>query len=129
MSDKEKNIIGFIAAIIVAIILWLLFHKRNAVKTILQDNGFTLPSFSMPEIPTYETPEFPAIEKPIFTDGCKMCMNGNYSIIVPAGTPKVAAPAPVPSVVTKYLVSANRGASTATNVVTSGGWKRVGMPI
>lgn len=127
MTEKEKNIYGFIAAIAVAIILWLLFRHRDKVKTILQDSGITLPTFTVPETPTYETPTFPDIEKPVFTDGCKMCMNGNYSIILPAGAPKVVEPAPLPASVTKYLVLANRGGSISNTTVTPSGPRRIGF--
>lgn len=83
MSENEKKTIGVIAAIIVAIILWLLFAKKDKIKKLLQDNGFTMPQISLPPVPDYELADFSNL------DGCKMCMNGNYSVILPASQPKV----------------------------------------
>ena len=118
MTDKEKNIYGFIAAIAVAIILWLLFRNRKAIKQILQNNGVPFPAINIPGAPTYETPSFPSIETPVNMDGCKMCMNGNYSIIVPAGAPKVVESAPVPETVAKYLAKSSMGSTSSGKKVT-----------
>lgn len=117
MTDGEKKSLSIIAAIIVAIILWLLFAKRDAIKKVLQDAGFTLPQISLPGVPEYEVPEFPSIGNPVNLDGCKMCMNGNYSVILPAAQPKEI-PAYVPPAEVAKAIAYPRGYSSATMVVT-----------
>lgn len=124
MTENEKKALYIIVAVIVAIILLLLFSNKNAVKTIFNRRSANLPNVNAIDIPEYETPSFPAINNPLDFDGCKMCLSGNYSIIMPAGDPKPI-PASIPSgEMAKILANSKRGgiSSNSVRVASSKPW-------